>query len=989
MNIREWMYKLKNRISFQFIKHSWLDMKRDRAKTIFGAGGICISIILLTAIGMINDTMGYNYMQSVTNTVGSSDIIITRSLQTDLTFEPYFDEDIIETNLANIEGVEQFFPRIMMLVKTSSDTTSKNGSLQMYGFDFIAEYENGNMGDLVIVDEDGEPTGEKYSGEPDDGECVILAKVAELLNLTRGDTIHLQYQQHLRDVTVIEICEQDTKFTQLENALILVNIPFAQDFLNRLGQLNMISGVIENRRYVYDASNTDATQERLRVIGSRIQARLDINKYTVTMPKLEELETAEFMLMMTTIIFWFIIILSMLITGILINSILSTSIEERVREFGITRVVGGKKSYPMKIVLFEGLLFGMIGSIIGILLGLWFTPPVAQQIFAMFGDFFDPEEIQFFIKPETAILTFSIGSLVSLFVAFIPALRTAKLDIIKSITPFQTKEDAWEVTKEGSMNVRSFLIGISIATIGMIIFVLFPRILTTGNFMLIAALFIGLLAAILLGLVFASVGIIPLIQRVFLGIISPGIKKYANIIKISLKRYRRRNTSTVVMFAISFSFIFFITSVTEMESENMALNLEFQYGADLTIINQGSSEGGDAVTLEMLEELKIMQQIDEVAYAIHNTFDIQAALSVAFDITEGGIGFDEDDTTQQIMNLINYYDQQWSEKYITKVWDNLREIDVGLIGVDTDFINLVDRDMIIWSSPQSNFNSSFSEMLARNNTCIIAKSIANLFGINDVGEDIWLNLINPQVEGNIGNRSNIFKVVGITGGIPGFYNFRSGEYAAYGGGVMVSADTYAELMDVEHAGQPEMILDKVFINLKDNDEETIENLKDEISTLYSDKNFIIDDAVSKITFFNEMNERQSALMELVLMFTVMICIFGLISSMYAIMLERKFEIGILRSMGMKARNVRNMFLFESMVILLSAGIMGTVIGSYTAYLLQTNLGLLTEMPVIFAIPIDTLLRVFIISVSVGILGMYLILMKLSRQTIMEVFRQTF
>ena len=125
------------------------------------------------------------------------------------------------------------------------------------------------------------------------------------------------------------------------------------------------------------------------------------------------------------------------------------------------------------------------------------------------------------------------------------------------------------------------------------------------------------------------------------------------------------------------------------------------------------------------------------------------------------------------------------------------------------------------------------------------------------------------------------------------------------------------------------------------------------------------------------------------MFTVIICIFGLISSMYAIILERKFEIGILRSMGMKTSNVRNMFLIESMLLMLSAGIMGTIIGTFTAYILQTNMSLLTEMPTIFSIPYLTLIRVFSISIAVGFIGIYLILRGLNRQTIMDIFRQTF
>ncbi|MHA1343459.1 MAG: ABC transporter permease, partial [Promethearchaeota archaeon] len=838
--------------------------------------------------------------------------------------------------------------------------------------------------------DDGNETGEIYEDEPNDGECVILWNVAKLLNVSRGDIIHLEYQQYTLDVEIVEICEQDLKFFQFENALILLNLEQAQKFLNREGQINFIFGTIENREEIYDSSDLRGTTRRLREIAERIQDRLDIDEFTVTLPKLEELEQGEMLLMGTTIIFWFITLLSMLITAILINAILTTSAEERVREFGIIRVVGGRKEYPVKMVVFEGLLLGLLGSIIGILAGLFATPHIARFIFITqdFG-YLDVQEIEFIISPSTVLLAFSIGVIVSLMVALLPAIRTARIDLIKAITPFQTKEEGWEVTKEGSMNVKSFIVGISIATIGMIIFVLMPRILITGDMMLIVTVFVGLLAAILIGLVFASVGIIPIIQKLFIETISPAVKKYANIVKISLKRYRRRNTSTVVMFAISFSFIFFITSINKMESENMALNLEFQYGSDLVLVNQGLDQES-AVTIEMVDELKAIEGIDEIAISLHNTFDIQAALALIMDFSEGGAGFDEDSTEQAIEQLYSYYSTVEETKPAVHISDmaNHDDLEVGFIGVGPDFIQLINKDLIIWKSSKSGFNSSFTEMFNNNDTCIIAKSIANVIGIDEVGENVRLTFYSPGKEDDPGNIT-VFEVCGISGGIPGFWNFRSNEYSAWGGGVMVSLDNYYRLMNVKNAGQDNMIVDKVFINLVDNSEKNIRDTKEQINNMYQDKSFIIDDAISKINFIEDMNRRQNIIMEIILMFTVMICIFGLISSMYAVMIERKFEIGILRSMGMKTRNVRNMFLIESLIIMLSAGIMGTIIGAYCAYLLETNLGLITEMPVIFSIPIDTLLRVFIISVSIGIIGMFIILRKLSKQTIMEIFRQTF
>ena len=47
MELRNLIYKLRKRINLQFLKHTWLDLKRDKAKAIFGISGIAISLFLL------------------------------------------------------------------------------------------------------------------------------------------------------------------------------------------------------------------------------------------------------------------------------------------------------------------------------------------------------------------------------------------------------------------------------------------------------------------------------------------------------------------------------------------------------------------------------------------------------------------------------------------------------------------------------------------------------------------------------------------------------------------------------------------------------------------------------------------------------------------------------------------------------------------------------------------------------------------------------
>lgn len=979
--------RLKRTSNFQWLKHSWVDLKRNKAKTIFGVMGISISIALLTGIGMVNDTMNFNYMDMVTNQTGSADIWIMKTLSTDMSFDLYFNHSYVEDVLKEIEEIEEMFPRLQILpVDVNNLENNISGSIMLYGIDFEREKDSGIIGDLIIYDENLTETDEIYENVPEKGHCIILKATAVKLNASKGDTLHLVYQNKEIDLVIDEICVQDLKFNEYENNQIIMDIEHVQDWLNLGDQASMVMVLLRDREFIYDSSDIKGTKLTLRDIGEEIQKILTIEEYQVMLPKLEELEMSEFSMMGRTIMFWFVTLLSMLITGILINGILSTSAEERIREFGITRVLGGKKVYSIKMVLFEGFLLGTFGTIIGIIAGVFITPPFVNSLFDFFIRRYG-ENFEYIISPQTIILAIIIGIVVSVGVALIPALKVSRIKLIKAITPFQTKEEGWEVAKEGSMNVKGFLVGISIALIGLLIFILLPRIFTSMDIMLIAIFFIGLLAAIVLGLVFASLAIIPYIQTFMVYILKPFFRKYMNIVKISLKRYQRRNSGTILMFAISFSFIFFITTSSEIEKQTWSLNFKFQYGADLVLANYGTSEEGNAFTIESVEELKELQGVEEVAPVLHNSFDLTSFLSLLDFSSESGLDFNPEQI-QTVMRQAATFSQYGESKFSITISDvvDFASVDVKIVGVDERYLNLVDRNLFIWKSAGSGFDASFSAILDRNDAIIISKAIAAKIGVKEVGQKVRLTVRDPE-KGGTGNLS-LFEVVGISGGVPGFINFKSSEMTAEDGGIMVSMDTYIELMNWPNGGK-DMIVDKIFINLADPSEENIRDTKQLINDMYMNNFFTLDDAITKIKFVEEMNEQFSSLSEILLTFTVIICIFGLISSMYATILERNLEIGILRALGMRIKEVRNMFLLESMILMISAGFMGVLIGSYSAYLMESNLSLMTELPTIFSIPIDTIIRVFGISVIIGIIGMYLILLRLSRQTLMDIFRQTF
>lgn len=1002
--------------------YAWHDLGKNRTRSLFAVGGVLVSIFLLSAVSILNDSLSYSYLDLATNKSGSSDIIFTRTIEADLNFDPFFEDNIIPSRLAGMEEINEFYPRIMMPVSVQRwDRPDIWETIIFYGLDVAKETMNDDLGQLWVLDENGTRVS-TFDGAIPAGHCIVLERTAEELNVSVGDSINCSYTTNRQSFVIDAICEQDLKFTLVENNLIITDLDVAQAFFNKPGQINYVQATLANPERVYDSRDYESTLVRLRAIGADIQDRIGFD-YQVTLPKLMELEISEYIMTGISTMFWFITLLSMLITGILINGILSTSVEERIREFGIFRTLGGRKWFNLRLILLEGVILSVVGTSLGVLLAITAVPWILPVLFDAFEVWTQP--IPFIVLPESVFLSFAIGISISLVVSAFPALKTARIKITEAIQPFKHEQGQYKIHKEGSANTKAIVAGLSIATIGAILFIIFPQVIVSGQPALIVSIFVGLLFAILIGLVFASVAIIPAIEQGFSWLFRPLVKKYHPIIQTSLKRYRRRNTGTILMFAVSFAFIFFVTTRIEIDTQNTETIFEFQYGSDIVLVNRGQPGSGRALTKDIQEIIAEHPAVAQTAPTCYNTFDVQSILSV-FDITGEGGGFDIDELSadmdmggggmmmdgggggggnaQDMMNQmegsnfdimslfgsgINKYDVEVSDlAYIN-------DVTVGLVGVDREYVEISNPDYFTWhDSDISAFDTIFSD----NFTCILGKSVADRL-MKTTGDQVRFRVYDADGD-ELENTNLVFTIAGVSAGMPGYWNFRASAYSVWNGGCMVSMDTYARIMDwwpdaqlalaPDQRDDAELTIDKVFIQLNDHSSEAIQDFKfyleDEFGDYYD---FLIDDAITYINMSQETNQTISLIMEIILMFTVIICLFGLLASMYATILERTLEIGILRAIGMKSHEVRRMFLVESMCTLLAAGIMGMLIGSVTAYLLASQTALLTEVPVLFTPPWGTILRVFGVSIALGIGGMYGILRGLSRMTIMDIFRQTF
>lgn len=981
-------------------KFSWRDFKNQKIRAAFGIGGILISVFLLTTVGVMIDTLNFNYLDTATIQAGSSDILITKTVSSDLSFEPFFDQNYIEDQLRNEEEIDYLFPRIMQFVDVEPlGKLEEKARIIFYGIDSDLEQNSGRLGDLRIIDpETLEDTGALYTGPIPEGHAIILKNTATILNVTVGDFLTLTYTRYSVNLTIDAICTQVLRFSAVETNLIITELEEAQKFLDEEGKINNLYATLRYREFIYNTRNIAGTTEDILEIGARLQEQLGF-EYIIELPKLAELETVESETMMMEVMMSFATFLAVMISAILINSVLTTSVEERIREFGVMRVLGGKNRENVAMVIIQGLFIGLIGTGVGVIISVFFVPAFLLWIYQIFNISPIPP---FIVLPETVVLNFFIGIGVTLAISVFPAFKAGNLNITNAIDPFRHVEEGYKLKKEGSPNSKIILIGASISTIGLLIFILFPRIMATGDLSIVSSLFIGLLIVILMGLVFALVGIVPAFEWLILQLFKPFIRKFHPIVSLSIKRNQRRNTGNVIMFALSFSFIFFISSFMEINKQSSRNNLEFQYGADLVVFNQGTSTEGDSINPEFLRRLLDTPGIKEAAPVLHNSVDFSQIIALTsgdFDLTSlTNIGSDISMSNSGSFNFGSLFSRFFSEeeKYDTFVGSitSFQQVRCGFIGVNQSYVDLSQEKYYIWdaasgSSTQASFGALFDT--ERNDTVIISKNIADRLGVTQLNQKIRLTFADSTqgASRNSGNATTM-TVVGISGGMPGFWNFRSSALITAGSGVMMSMENYLAWMNLGTLTNQSTTLDKILINLEDVSEEGISDVKSLVNDLFEkDYDFLVDDNISKIGSLLGDQTVINMILEIVLTITIVIALFGLVSTMYSTLVERMFEIGLLRAMGLKGKDVNSMFVVESLVLMLSSGTVGLFIGSYTAFMLMDNIAILMEMPIAYVVSIPTLFRIYLLSISLCFIGIYMITYKIKKWSIMDIFRRTF
>lgn len=275
------------------------------------------------------------------------------------------------------------------------------------------------------------------------GDVVVDVDTFALLDIALGDTVKLQTEQGVQELTVSgTIRFGDSNELQTAN-LILADESTVRELAGGVEGYTDIQVVAE------DGASPDsivAQMEPLLPDGARA-----ITSQDKVAEQIDALNEALNIVDIFALIFGLV---ALFVGGYIIVNTFRIIVTQRTREFGLLRAIGAKGSQLRTAILIEALVVALIGATVGILMGWGLALAGGAIVEAFSGNILAP-----LILPLKAILwSYSLGIAVTAIAALLPAIHASR------IAPMEALREAGTAGKK-SLKVRN-IVGSAMTLLG-------------------------------------------------------------------------------------------------------------------------------------------------------------------------------------------------------------------------------------------------------------------------------------------------------------------------------------------------------------------------------------------------------------------------------------------------------------------------------------------------------------------------------------------
>ncbi|MBI4325037.1 MAG: ABC transporter permease [Chloroflexi bacterium] len=540
-----------------------------------------------------------------------------------------------------------------------------------------------------------------------------------------------------------------------------------------------------------------------------------------------------------------------------------------------------------------------------------------------------------------------IGAVLSIGSALVPALHAVRWRIVDALDPFRRAQIPASEPAEGSLNRPLLVMGLALSALSGVVFFILPTAFLSGDPSLLGAVILCLLLTLLLGFTLAAMGALPLVERLVMAGLGWSFGPAAEMAGRNLERNWRHNVITALMFALSVCLVIFIASLVSLFSRTSMALVEHVYGVDIRL------HSGQPRSENLKGELARMD-------------GIAAASEVMFLHSRSQWGVANDVVISDVVGMKH-------------LW-------IVPFGVDPDLAKVLYTNQIQYDEGNA---GAFTKLAAEPagpgkggdadpvSPLILSLSAARFLDVR-AGDLVELSFRLGSARSD-----RRFRVEAVCSAMPGFDNFRSRVANAVGSGALIPLAVFKTMT---REAPEEAFQARYFVKVRGDaaqQKSVARQIREEFDARYR---FGVQSAAEKKEEARALYWVTQVLFGLLLSVAVIIAVFALIASMATAVIERRWEIGVLKALGLRRGQLFRMFLGEAVVLTLSAGIAGGAIGFTLAYLFVLQAAALIEMRVVFTMPYLTFLATFAISVLAGALAAHLPTRQLLRKPAAEILR---
>ncbi|KAG5468246.1 hypothetical protein LSCM1_02224 [Leishmania martiniquensis] len=666
-------------------------------------------------------------------------------------------------------------------------------------------------------------------------------------------------------------------------------------------------------------SSTDFNKIRRNVLPwvSDLLAPIGFTQVNRSTPQLNGLRTTRLFSVFLGLVMSIVLVALSFLSIVLIYSILTVGLETKTYELGIQRMIGLRKANLIFLVLTNAYAFTVPAWIFGIGAGQAFYMGARLVFLNTVG-----MELPILVTGASVGWATLAGFGIPIVASFFPiiALVTQKLPEALNTSRSRNTGVICEIQRKDSArwNRTLFGLGALFFVFGFLVYYLFPTALIAMNLVLMFYIFFGVLIGLLAGFVLLSINF-ERVAQTCVGYMLLFWERRAvfSLMQKSLSAHRLRNRKTSLMYALSLAFVIFITVVVQIQLLSFTYSARQGMGCEVRVRAPGLTWEDFWAVDELLEEQRKSGIVSAYTYEYTNT-------DLLFT------------NNSQIQSLGR---SRAASTVVQPLPPNYFEV------VDNSFLRVDKAQSIVgrYGLVQSLYTS---EGLFKG---IMSSGSATNLGVGDAVGTVLLE-IEKVMNSTSNDRGTIRTTLRPLATLDAAPVLEASKYLPKTGDLIVSIPSFLRRVNEPRASVLEGNVGGIRLRIKDPGHYGLIGnlLTAKLSALGRSATVktVADDTTGVDNASNLLNIFFIAAEIMILL----ICFFSLMSSMTTNVLDSSKEIGVLLCMGMTHFQVYRVFVWEAFILVVSAGIMGLIVGLVVSYTMQLQNVLFTQLPLPFPFP---------------------------------------